>query len=713
MCKKIYLFFICFLALSLHCTVITGTIDSDTVWSPQNNPYLVYDIVTITEDATLTIMPGTEVIMDSRRYICLDDYDEHFWHTSPSRPATFYVYGRIIARGTEQDSIIFTRPPNSPNKYWGNFYLFPNSGLSIFEHCSISYSVGFNRYIFYPSEATIRCENGRIIVRNCHFYNNLLPVSTEFNLDNQNSMICEITNNLFELLDNENIFLRNMIFCQCKVAQTIDEGLPPLFAGNTFRNLPSGGYGMPYSVFNTFNNVSGSVTAIASVYRPAYFYKNTIFYTSNGGSGSLRINYGSQFEDPVNLNYIRENQFLNHGANYVQAVIFSANAYAEISKNYFERFDFATDMHVSGKIFNNIFNDTKVLSHPAFMFDNNLVYNGGRHNSFNSTLSNNVIILDNEEFSYKMGRFIENSIILTSQGEMHESALVQLLPDTLRNCIIDFDINDYSSIIDGGNNIMIASEQMDEVFFDFANENFTLAPGSPAIDAGYYTPGYEYIPLDLDGRLRVWNGLSGDNAVIDIGVYEFGSPEPGELMVHTYDAESLDAVNYVLLIFNDDPSDFEFTDNDGFAMIQRPAGWYEVRAQRISYEEFWAGEIEFVSGGNGDLIIPMTPNGILSNDPATIMPVMPIHSVKSYPNPFNPSTRISFTLTEVRKVELSIYNIRGQKVKTLIDRYYQPGSYNITWKGDDANGSQVASGLYLYHLKSDDEITSGKLMLMK
>ena len=526
-------------------------------------------------------------------------------------------------------------------------------------------------------------------------------------------MLCEVTNNLFELYNNENDYLEDRLISQCNLFQVIEDGFPPLFAGNVFRNLPRGGYGLPYSVFNSFHNIIGEISAIASTYRPAYFYKNNISYCGHYGQTILEVRYPNSYQDPVNLNYIRKNTFSYHGFTSPEAVNFWDNAYAEFTDNYFEQCDFQTDMHASGKIFNNTFNNTQVITDTLFQFNNNLVYNGGSFYNHNRPISNNVIILNDSDFAYRSGRLLENSIILTSQGEMEENIYSELPPDTLRNCIIDFDIDDYPFIIDGGNNINISPDQVEDVFVDFANDDFHLAPGSPAIDAGYDAPGYEYVPFDLDGKIRQWSGIPGNDAIIDIGVYEYGSPELGELMVNTYDAESQDIVNYVLLIFNDDPADFEFTDNFGFAIIQRPAGIYQVQAQRMLYEDTWAGEVEFISGGSGDLFIPMTPVYYLSDDENTISGIKSSHSIKNYPNPFNPSTTISFTLTDAQNVQLTIYNIKGQKINTLVNEYCQSGAHSTLWDGNDASGKPVASGLYFYRLKTDNEINSGKLMLLK
>jgi hypothetical protein len=514
-------------------------------------------------------------------------------------------------------------------------------------------------------------------------------------------------------LNNENEFLEGRIPVQCNVWQVIEGGLPPLFAGNIFRNLPYGGSGAPYSVYNFFYNINREASAIASTFNPAYFYKNTISNCGHHGATIFEIIYGNSHENPVNLNYIRKNSFIYQGNTTPESVEFWDDAYAEISENYFEHCDFQTEMHASGKIYNNVFNNTQVSTDTLFEFNNNLVYNGGSHYNKNRTNSNNIIILDDSEFGYKSGRMIENSVIFTTGGEMIAGTYHGDQPDTLRNCLIDFDINDYPGMIDGGNNILVSPEQVDDVFIDFTNDDFHLVTGSSAIDAGFDAPGYEYTPFDLDGRVRQWSGIPGNDAIIDIGVFEYGSPALGEINVFTINSDYESMVNYVLLIFNDNASDFEFTDNYGYVSVKRPAGIYEIHAQRMLYEDAWACEIEAVSGESRDLFIPMTPVYNLSGEDNTITNIKSIHSIKNYPNPFNPSTTISFVLTDAQKVQLSIYNIKGQKIKTLIDEYYQSGTHSVLWDGNDDDGNFLASGLYVYCLKTDNEVNSGKFMLLK
>ena len=85
----------------------------------------------------------------------------------------------------------------------------------------------------------------------------------------------------------------------------------------------------------------------------------------------------------------------------------------------------------------------------------------------------------------------------------------------------------------------------------------------------------------------------------------------------------------------------------------------------------------------------------------------------NYPNPFNPSTTISYSIPSDGNVELIVYNIRGQKVKTLISGTQPTGVYNVTWNGKDENDSSVSSGLYFYKLRSSGKIAVKKMLLLK
>ena len=85
----------------------------------------------------------------------------------------------------------------------------------------------------------------------------------------------------------------------------------------------------------------------------------------------------------------------------------------------------------------------------------------------------------------------------------------------------------------------------------------------------------------------------------------------------------------------------------------------------------------------------------------------------NYPNPFNPSTQISFSVGKESQVSIDIYSILGQRIKNLTSKNYSVGNYQISWDGTDNYGKQVAAGVYIYRLSSDYFTDSKKMVLMK
>lgn len=93
---------------------------------------------------------------------------------------------------------------------------------------------------------------------------------------------------------------------------------------------------------------------------------------------------------------------------------------------------------------------------------------------------------------------------------------------------------------------------------------------------------------------------------------------------------------------------------------------------------------------------------------------------QNYPNPFNPNTTIPFTVYGKRKTEsgpihttIAIYNILGQRVRTLLDETKKPGHYEVVWDGKDDKGSRVSSGIYFYQIKTQYVRESRRMILLK
>ena len=107
-------------------------------------------------------------------------------------------------------------------------------------------------------------------------------------------------------------------------------------------------------------------------------------------------------------------------------------------------------------------------------------------------------------------------------------------------------------------------------------------------------------------------------------------------------------------------------------------------------------DFSIFSGSNNNTIIPST--AVLS---------------QNYPNPFNPTTTINYSLNEASQVSIEVFNVKGQKVKTLVNDYQQAGTQSVDWNGLDDSNRSVASGVYFYKMKTDERSETRKMLLLK
>ncbi len=88
-------------------------------------------------------------------------------------------------------------------------------------------------------------------------------------------------------------------------------------------------------------------------------------------------------------------------------------------------------------------------------------------------------------------------------------------------------------------------------------------------------------------------------------------------------------------------------------------------------------------------------------------------TVANYPNPFNPATTIAFTLPEAGRAELQVFNIMGQRVRTLVSAELPAGAHEVVWDGRDDTGMPVSSGVFVTRLRSGELVVSNRMTLVK
>jgi hypothetical protein len=86
---------------------------------------------------------------------------------------------------------------------------------------------------------------------------------------------------------------------------------------------------------------------------------------------------------------------------------------------------------------------------------------------------------------------------------------------------------------------------------------------------------------------------------------------------------------------------------------------------------------------------------------------------QNYPNPFNPITQIDYVIPAAGQINLDVYNLLGQKIKTLVSEYKSAGQYSVSWNATDESGRSVPSGVYFYRLTSKDFADTKRMMLLK
>jgi hypothetical protein len=153
------------------------------------------------------------------------------------------------------------------------------------------------------------------------------------------------------------------------------------------------------------------------------------------------------------------------------------------------------------------------------------------------------------------------------------------------------------------------------------------------------------------------------------------------------------------------------SDSNGLYTISIAEGTYGLTCEHSDYDLYiYTEDVEVEEGETTNIDIYLVPT--VNSDNSFIPAVISLNG--NHPNPFNPETVISFSISDgSAQTSLKIYNTKGQLVKTLINETLTAGEYNIVWTGTDEKNNRMQSGVYFYNLSSGSFSETQKMVLLK
>jgi hypothetical protein len=156
----------------------------------------------------------------------------------------------------------------------------------------------------------------------------------------------------------------------------------------------------------------------------------------------------------------------------------------------------------------------------------------------------------------------------------------------------------------------------------------------------------------------------------------------------------------------------EYSDTRGCFQYPSGAGNYTVKASRWDYDDLIIPNVHVTQGEDTVLNIPLVRSNV-ANDDNTQSPEPTDFGLANFPNPFNPTTTISFIASRAGTAKLSVFNIKGQRVNMLYNGLFSKGHHSIVWNGLDERGATVSSGLYFVRVEMNGTSQTHKMVLMK
>lgn len=126
----------------------------------------------------------------------------------------------------------------------------------------------------------------------------------------------------------------------------------------------------------------------------------------------------------------------------------------------------------------------------------------------------------------------------------------------------------------------------------------------------------------------------------------------------------------------------------------------------------WSGDLDTTPGGEHEIFAQAwADDGATAVDDTPAAAAFRLH--QAVPNPFNPSTKLSFEMAAPGRAHLDVYDAAGRLVATLVDGHRDAGRHDVTWDGWDSAGRPAPAGVYLYRLRAEGVDTSRRMMLVK
>ncbi len=222
---------------------------------------------------------------------------------------------------------------------------------------------------------------------------------------------------------------------------------------------------------------------------------------------------------------------------------------------------------------------------------------------------------------------------------------------------------------------------------------------------------YHGIPYPYDYRITLYD------QIVDTTSDAFGQTP----YTVKFKVENLTAARPAEILFSDVDGDHAFSRSDVLYIIERDTSGQPQFSWSISLN----GLENDTPPQPGDVILVKTQKPLTGQDVYEFNSLVFLDDHQSqnlpgrmtlyqnYPNPFNPTTTIRYYLPKRENITLTIHNILGQKVRTLVENYQSAGMHSLIWDGANNNGQQASSGIYFYRLKTGNSVLIRKMIYLR